>query len=178
MKKIFYAFFLVLLLGCTNLSNTPVKKTEDFLKKYQTLDNNVIEDLNETLDSDMTFTTSQKDRYKNIMKKHYQNMTYEIKQDKIDGDKATVLVEINVTDFKKVLDEAEDYVKDNKNEFVTSLGDLDKEKYTDYRLNKLEQAKEKVKFTISINLTKKDNKWNVDKLDKETYDKINGIYDY
>ena len=80
MKKILYVFLImVLAVGCNNLSNTPINKTEQMLKKYQMLDNDVMQDLNKTVDNETTFSESQKDEYKKIMKKHYQNLVYEIK---------------------------------------------------------------------------------------------------
>ena len=73
MKKIIYLVLSILFLsviGCTNLSNTPTKKTEEFLKNYQTLDNSVLTDLNEVVDNDTTLNERQKTMYKDIMKKH------------------------------------------------------------------------------------------------------------
>ena len=73
MKKILYVFLIMILaVGCNNLSNTPINKTEQMLKKYQMLDNDVMEDLNKTVDSETTFSEVQKTEYKNIIKKHYQ----------------------------------------------------------------------------------------------------------
>ena len=149
MKKILYVFLImVLAVGCNNLSNTPINKTEQMLKKYQMLDNDVMEDLNKTVDSETTFSEAQKTKYKNIMKKHYQNLVYEIKDDTIDGD------------------EAKEY-----GYYIAS-------KYVDYRLEKMSEAKEKVKYTIEIKLTKVNKEWRVDTLSEETLDKINGVYKY
>jgi len=177
MKKI--AILLVLFLtGCTDLSNTPTKKTEEFLKKYQTLDNSVISDLNNVVDQEETFTESQKDKYKDIMKKHYQNMTYKIKEEEIDGDKAEVTVEIKVTDFRYALQDANIYLNEHPEEFNDDKGNYDPSKYIDYRLQKLNETKDTVTYTIELQLTKVDETWKVDTPDVETLDKINGIYNY
>lgn len=178
MKKIFVLLLTLLLAGCTDLSNTPIKKTEEFLKKYQTLDNSVITDLNKTVDEELTLSESQKDKYKDIMKKHYQNMTYEIKEDYTNGDDARVVVEIEVTDFNKVLNEAEVYLNEHLDEFNDDFGNYSLTKYNDYKLDKMKEAKDKVKYTITINLTKINDKWEVDRLNDKVLDKINGIYDY
>ncbi len=177
MKKLVFLIISILLVGCTDLSNTPTKKAEEFLKKYQTLDNSVISDLNKVV-NESDLNEIQRSMYIDIMKKHYQNLSYEIKDETIDGDEAVVTVEIAVTDFKKVLDEANNYMNNNKEEFNDENGEYSIVKFNDYKLNKLKEAKDKVKYTIEINLTKINDDWTVDKLDSKTYDKINGVYNY
>ena len=175
MKKLVFLLSLFLI-GCSDLSNTPTKKAEEFLKKYQTLDNSVISDLNNVVnESDLNET--QRSMYIDIMKKHYQNLSYEIKDETMDGDEAVVTVEIAVTDFKRVLDDTNNYMNDNKEQFYEN-GEYSVSKFNDYKLEKLKEAKEKVRYTIEIKLIKINDKWSVDKLDSETYDKINGVYDY
>ena len=44
--------------------------------------------------------------------------------------------------------------------------------------NKLKEAKDRIRYTIEIKLTKINEDWTVDKLDSKTYDKINGVYNY
>lgn len=179
MKKIIYiALSLFLLCGCEDLSNTPTKKTEEFLKKYQSLDNSVLTDLDNVLYENDSLNESQKLMYKDIMKKHYQNLSYEIKNETIDGDEAVVTVEISVTDFKKVLEEANSYRDNNMEVFYDENGEYSLFKFNDYKLNQLKEAKDKVKYTIEINLNKVDDVWEIGQLDQMTYDKINGIYNY
>ena len=176
MKKLVLLLSLFLI-GCSDLSNTPTKKAEEFLKKYQTLDESVISDLNNVVnESDLNET--QRSMYIDIMKKHYQNLSYEIKNETDDGDKAIVTVEIAVTDFKKVLDEANNYMNNNKEEFNDENGEYSVVKFNDYKLSKLKEAKDKIRYTIEIKLTKINEDWTVDKLDSKTYDKINGVYNY
>ena len=176
MKKILLITTLLFLFGCENLSNTPIKKTEELLKKYQTLDNDVISDLNYVVDNEVTFSETQKEEYIKIMKKHYQNMTYEIKDDETDGNKAEVEVEIEVTDFNKVLKEADLYLEENNEEFLDDFGNLSISKFNDYKIEQLKKAKAKIKYTIEVELEKIENKWRVKQLDKEAIDKLNGIY--
>ena len=63
-------------------------------------------------------------------------------------------------------------------EFLDSNGNLDYIKYNDYRLEQLSKVKDKVKYTITLNLTKKDKKWVLDEVDEVTLDKIHGMYIY
>jgi len=169
---------LLLTIGCENLSNTPIRQVEATLKKYQTLDSDVIYNLDEVIQSDVSFTDEQKETYKDIMKKQYQNMVYEVKDEQINGDEAVVTVEITVVDFNKVLDEADSYLISNPDEFNDELGNYSILKYNDYRLNKLKDAKEKVKYTLDIYVDKLNNKWTVRQFSNDTLDKINGIYNY
>ncbi|MEG2322499.1 MAG: membrane lipoprotein lipid attachment site-containing protein [Bacilli bacterium] len=179
MKKII-SFLTILLLftGCTDLSNTPTKKSEAFFKKYQSLDNNVLVDLNGVITANSNMNQKQKDIYRDIMKKHYQNLTYEIKDETIDGNSAVVNVEISVTDFKKVIDEADAYLLTHKEEFNNDKKEYDASKFMDYRLEQLKKAKDKVKYTLHLSFTKTNKEWTLDKLDSVTYDKINGVYNY
>lgn len=178
MKKILLILSCFMLVGCTDLSNTPTKRVEEFLKKYQTLDEKVLTDLDNAITYDYNFSTSQANKYREIMKQHYQNMTYKIKDEKIDGNKATVTVEIEVTDFKKVIDDANAYMNAHQQEFLDESGVFSILKFNDYRLEKLKESKEKIKYTIYFTLTKQDKKWNLDNLNQITYDKLNGIYNY
>lgn len=112
------------------------------------------------------------------MKKHYQNLTYEVKEAIENGDEATVKTEIVVTDFNKALDEANSYLLEHPEEFNDEFGNYNVTKFNDYRIQKLKEAQEKVKYTLDITLTKKDSKWQVDKQDDSILDKINGTYNY
>ena len=117
MKRIIYLFMLLLIVsGCsigTKMMNTPTKKVEAYLDSYQKLDDNVLNDL-DTLIEDTDYTTEQRARYKEIFKKHYSNLKYEILDEKIDGDNATVEAQVEVNDYSSILSEPinEDDYKD------------------------------------------------------------------
>ena len=178
MKKILYiAISLFLLAGCSNISNTPTRQVENFFNKYQTLDNDVLSDLDKVIDEEPKFNTTNKNEYREIIKKQYKNMLYKIKEETIDGDKAIVTVEITVLDFGKIMREAQDYKNNHIEEFKDANGNYDENKYIDYLIPRLKEAKEKVKYTVDINLTKLDKKWKIDGIDSDTEDKILGIYE-
>ncbi len=40
----------------------------------------------------------------------------------------------------------------------------------------MEKEKKKIKYTITINLTRKDDEWSIDEIDQVTLQKIHGIY--
>ena len=183
MKKIFYLLFsLVLVTGCGcesgKLLNTPTKKVEMYLANYQTLDDDVLKQLDNVIEHAGNFTDTQKDTYRDIMKKHYQNLTYDIKDEKIDGDNAIVTTEIEVKDYSKVIEEANDYKDKHPDELKGEDGSYDESLFMDYRLEQLKKVKDKVKYTIDFTLTKVDDEWKLDPLTTEQEDKIHGLYAY
>ena len=177
--KIFLCMMLcTLLIGCTkDLSNTPTKKVEEMLTKYQTLDKDVIEDLDKVVAEDDAFNTKQREKYKKIMKKHYGDMVYIVKDETVNGESAVVEVEIEVTNYKDILKEAEKYRKDHETEFYDEEGKYDVSRFIDYKLEKIEKAKEKIKYTLEINVSKRNDKWVVDSLSNDDKDKINGVFE-
>ena len=163
--------------GCeTNLMNTPTKRVETMLNNYITLNSDVLKDLDKTLLADTTMTVSQKNEYRDIIKKLYQNMSYEIKDETIDGDIATVEVEIEVYNYKKIIDDANTYLQDNQKEFLTSENTIDVEKFNDYKLKELKQAKDKVTYTLNLTLKKVEDKWVLDDLTDTEISKLHGMY--
>lgn len=176
MKKIIYSLLIILsITGCNlgkDMNNTPTKKVEAYLDSYQKLDDNVLNDLDDLVDN-TEYTVEQKVRYKEIFKKHYSNLSYEIKDEKIDGDKSEVEVSIEVTDYSRILSE-----EVNKDDFKDENGEYSPSLYFDYQLDKFEKADEKVKYNIVFKLTKRNKEWVIDDLDEISKKKIHGIYLY
>lgn len=178
MKKVMVLLFAILLLtGCTSLNNTPKQKVEELFNNYQTLHKDVISQLDTIISKESSFNESQKQLYKDIIKDQYKNLIYEIKDSSTNGDKAVVTAEITVKDFYKVLEQANLYYEQHKDQFIDSTGSTTS-KFIDYRLNELKNTKDKVKYTLEINVTLKDKKWEIDNLSSENLDKISGIYKY
>ena len=181
MKKMLSIIGLAFILaGCSlmNMDNTPTKKVEEYLNNYQTLDKNVLSRLDSVVDEEALFTDDQKTTYRDILKKHYQDLVYKIKEETINGDRATVETEIEVSDYTKVLKQAESYRTSNESEFLDENGVFDEFKYNDYRLEQLKSSKDKVKYTIYFSLTKVDNEWTLDSLTETEQEKLLGIYEY
>ena len=65
-------FLLIFLAGCSTSMNTPTSKVEEFLGKYQKMDDDVSVQLDEVLSKDDTMTAEQKDKYRSILEKQYQ----------------------------------------------------------------------------------------------------------
>ncbi len=179
MKKILLvlASCLFILTGCnSNLDNTPTKKVEAFLNNYQTLDDSVLEDLDSTLAADTTLSDNDRKDYRKFMEKHYKDLKYEIKDEKIDGDNATVEAEVTVRNYAKSVSDAENYKSENKDEFNGEDGNYDKTIFSTYRLEELEKVTETSTYTINFTLTKQNDEWKLNELSDEDLNKINGLY--
>lgn len=153
-------FFL--LMGCA-IDNTPVAQVEDLLGSYQRVDDNISIDpymltYSDSLDSDI------EERYKKVIRKQYQNMSYEIKDDSVDGDTAVVKVEVKALDFKSIIE------KYNYSDYSNS-------EYDKILVEGLEEVKEKVVYTIDFTLSKNSSgEWQVDDLTTDMNHKLLGIY--
>lgn len=182
MKKLLLMLsFVFLFAGCTlgkDMMNTPTKKVEEFLGKYQTLDDDVLKDLDGIVKEDESFNSEQRQRYTKIFKKHYESLKYDIKDEIMNGDKATVEVEIEVTDYSKILAAAESYMNANPDEFKDENGIHSTSKFIDYQLDQLENAKDSIVYTLSLTLSKVDDEWKLDPLTDIQEQKIHGVYVY
>lgn len=163
-KLLLFIIPILLLVGCT-MSNTPTSKVEDLFTKYQTLDSDIATGINTVLE-EQNLSDAQKERYRDILENQYKNLTYQIKEETIDGNTATVVAEIEVLDLKKSI-----------NDLVFDSNTYTKETYDEEKLNRLEKTKDKVKYTLEITLTKNDNdEWQLDALTNEKIKKIQGMY--
>ena len=178
MKKIIYLLTTIFLFTACGekLNNTPTKQVELFFTNYQTLSEEVMEDLNNTLARNDTMTSLQKEKYKKIIKNHYKNLTYEIKNEEINGDTALIKTEIEVFDYSKIKEDIDNYLKENKEDFLNENNEIDETKYTDYKLEQLSKVKEKTKYTIDMTVTKVNDTWKLNKISESDEEKILGIY--
>lgn len=178
MKKVLSIFIVFLLVvGCGNMMNTPTKKVEEFLSKYQTMDEKVLAQLDEVINSAGTMTKEQKEKYRDLMKNQYKNLSYKIKEETTDGDTSTVEVEIEVYDYATSISESETYLATNKDEFINKDTKLvDDEKFMDYKLKQLDDVKDKVKYTINFTLNKVDGTWKLDDITEIDRQKLHGLY--
>lgn len=195
MKKrliILLSIFGLLVSGCGN-SNTPTSKVEEFLGKYQTMDSDVLTQLDNIISNDTSMNDTQKKDYQALMEKQYQNLSYKIKNEKIDGDQATVLVEIEVFDYANSILESRKYYNEHRDEFESDDsfnndqkdesdeivgGEIDNlASFIEYKIKQLKDVTDKAKYEITFHLTKEDGEWVIEDISDEDRQKIHGLYE-
>ena len=70
------------------------------------------------------------------------------------------------------------YLDENKDTFNYEEGNYDETLFTKYRLDKLKEAKDTVKYTLDMTLTKVDDEWQLDDISDIDEKKIHGMYEY
>ena len=194
MKKIIVflsCIMTVLVLTACSMNNTPTKRVEEFLDNYTSNSASVLKELKEMVESDSLMSDDQRTTYSDIMKRQYKDMKYEIKDETIDGDNATVTTEIEVYDYYRVNKDSEEYFNNNRDEFKEdnnneglveeakeALDSFSSSKYIDYRLNNLKNASNRVTYTIDFTLRKENDKWILNDLDDATRQKIHGLFEH
>ena len=170
---------MMLLVGCRNMMNTPTGKVESFLDKYQRLDNDVLKELDLIIGKDKNMNDEEKNEYKAILEKQYQNLSYKINNEEIENNIAVVEVEIEVLDYKAAINKTLEYYKNNRDEFIDDENKNDDEtnhKYIDYKLKELRQVNSKVKYDLTFQLQKEDGIWQITSFTDTDRKKIHGLY--
>lgn len=174
--KIFAICLLMLIVTACSLGTTPTSAVERLLAKYNNADEEIVVELDDYVNAS-TLTDEQNEKYKNVYLKQFRDMKYEIKEEVVDGDTATVTAQITVYDYYNAENDVNDYLANNRDDFMTD-GEYDEAKFTDYKLNKLDEVTDTVDYTIEFTLTKVDDNWEVNELTNEQLKKIHGVYEY
>lgn len=179
MKKVYLSslvlfMFLFLLVGCT--SNTPTSKTEEYLNRYVSMDDEVKKSMETTISGE-GLSTSNQELYKEVLTRQYKDMKYEVKDETIDGDEAVVTVKITVYDLYKSDLTSLDYLNNNSSEFYVD-NVLDQDLYDKYRIKSMLDTKDTVDYEIDFFLTKENGTWIVQNPDSITLEKLHGLYNY
>ena len=197
-KIVVSAFILLLVIvGCSNNMSTPTNKVEEFLGKYQSMDEDVLKQLDQVIKDDDTMNDNQKDKYKALMEKQYQNLSYKIENEDIQGDSATVDVEIEVLDYATTASKAQEYYNEHKEEIEEKYNDKKEDNdnslenagddvlqaveesvaYINYKLEELETANDTVTYDMTFYLTKEDGEWILQDISDLDRKKLHGLYE-
>lgn len=195
MKKkliVLLSLFVILLSGCGN-TNTPTSKVEEFLGKYQSMDSDVLTQLDNIISNDTSMNDEQKGDYQALMEKQYQNLSYKIKEEEINGDSASVLVEVEVYDYANSIIESRDYYNEHRDEFESddSYNEDQKDEsgevvggavdnlasFIDYKIKQLKDVTDKAKYEITFYLYKEDGDWVVEDISDVDRQKLHGLYE-
>jgi len=175
--KVFLVTMLMLILttACA-LGSTPTSAVERLFASYNNNDEEIMVELDDYVNTS-SLSDEQNKKYKEVYLKQFRDLKYEMKEEVIDGDSATVTTQITVYDYYKAEKDANNYLTTNSDEFMTD-GEYDESKFTDYKLKELDKVNTTVDYTIDFTLTKVDNEWVVNELTNEQLEKIHGVYEY
>ena len=81
-------------------------------------------------------------------------------------------------DYSKAISETEDNLLNNADSFKDERGEVSTTIYNDKKLEALENANDRVKYTINFTLSKMEDEWIVDDLTETERMKIHGLYAY
>lgn len=181
MKKVYKVLLVVgiclVLAGCGCMKKTAKGAVQDYLNQYKNLSSNVISSMDNVV-NDENLTDSQKEKYRDILKRQYQDLKYEIVNEKYDGDNATVEVKITVYDLYKVQKDANNYLTNSGDEFKEN-GVYSNDLFMNYKLDKMKKVTDTVEYNITFNVTKDDKgNYKVNDLSNSDLEKIHGVYNY
>lgn len=163
MKKIFLLIIVVFILVGCQLNNNPTSKVEELLGKYQGLDKSI--DYNYIdLSSNIDLNANLSFQYEELIKRQYRNLSYDIKDEVINGDAATVSVEIEVFDYKSVLSQYD-------------LNEVRSDEVHQNIIDKLKKVNKKIVYTVDFFVTRDQNdEWLLVNLTTGQNQKLLGIY--
>ncbi|MDE5539046.1 MAG: hypothetical protein K2J20_00995 [Bacilli bacterium] len=175
-KLIIILSCLFLAVGCGCMNDKAADAVEKYLNDYKGLTDDVLSSVDELVSKE-NLNDTQRDTYKEVIKREYKDLMYTIENEDYDGDTAKVTVKITVYDLYKAQTNASTYLTEHQDEFLTD-GAYDANKYLDYKLEQMKNFNETVSYTIVIKTIKVDGKWQVEQPDNEVLEKIHGIYNY
>ena len=175
-KKALLISLLILFLafGC-GMANTPTAKVEELLKRYNSNADVVKAELGDYLNT-LGLDEDNRTSYQNVYLRQYSDLTYEVKEERIDGNNAVVAVQIKVYDYFTAENNINNYISTNQTEFNDEAGVYSAANALKYRIAELGKVKEKIEYTIDFTLTKVNDEWTIDNLSTEQLEKIHGTY--
>ena len=176
MKKVISIILLSLFLfGCSH--NTAKEAVERYLKKYKSLDSQVLVDMESIIEKE-NLTKGLQDKYRSVLKKQYKDLGYKIEKEEYDNDISYVTVKVSVYDLYKAQRDASIYFENNKNDFMNEDNSINEEKYLDYKLEQMKNMMDRIEYTIIFTVTKEKDKYVVMQPTESDLKKIHGIYNY
>jgi hypothetical protein len=159
------------------MKGAPSLKVSEYLDNYNSLSEPVIEDLETAIQSE-NLTSDNTSLYREVLMKQYRDLKYDIVEENINGDNAEVKVKVTVYDLYNSKVESENYMNEHQDEFLTEESIFDEVAYMKYRLQQMFEVKDTITHDVTFNLTKVDNEWKINDIDRVTLEKIHGLYNY
>lgn len=139
-------------------NKSPNQLTKEYLNKYQKEDKSITSNIKYEFKDKLT--AEQQSRYEAIIKKQYNNLKYVIEDSYIGKTDANIKITFTVKDLKSEYERADSYIASHQEEFKNKSGEFDTKKAINYKLENMENAKETIDYSITINFYKDEsNKW-------------------
>lgn len=178
MKKLcLFLITLIATVGCACTMTKASDAVKEYLGKFNNQDAEILVELDELV-KDENLTEEQSETYKEVMKKQYTDLKYEIVEETYNGDEATVTTKITVYDLYSAQKEAETYKSEHMEEFQNDNKIYDADLFLDYKIEQMKKSDKRIEYTIDFKVIKKDGKWMVENVSTEDLEKIHGIYNY
>lgn len=174
LKIVIVISITLFIFGC-NISAKQI--VERYLDRYITLDENVLEDINNQVKKE-NLNEENSLIYKEILKKQYEDLEYEITNEEYNGDDAIITVKISVYDLYSSIKDSHIYLNNNPSEFGYNTENYDLDKFIKYKLNNMKNQTKKIDYTIDFYVVNTSDGWSVGDLSNEDIEKIHGIYNY
>lgn len=178
MKKILVIICALLLFtgcSCSMDDTSPEMAVDTFFEKYRAKDENIITQLTDTIENE-DLMDDEKENYKSLMEKQYDQFAYVIKDLDEEDEMATATVELTVLNYKSAVLKAENELQNNPEKFNDENGEFSEEKYTKYKIEEMANVTDTTTHTIELSLTKEAGMWKVNQLSDEDISKLHGLY--
>jgi len=172
-KLLIFLFLIFIITGCNN-TNTPTNEVQKLFLNYTSLSSDLLIQLDRVIDGEI-LTDEQNAKYKEVLKRQYEDLQYKVKDEVINDDIAIVSTEIEVYNLKKAIKESDEYLENNREEFYLN-DEFSNELFWNYKLDKMYNTNERITYTLDLSLTKIDDTWHLDELLETDRQKIHGLY--
>ena len=171
---IIFIGLIILITRSRSKSSSPAGITKEYFEKYKKEDKDIVNNI--TYEFSDELSNDQLKRYKEIIKKQYRTLGYNI-IDEIKGENdCTITVEFTIKDLKSTYEKANTYIEAHRDKF-TKDGEFSNKMAIDYKLEQMEKAVDIVEYKILIDFYKDDkNKWNMRDLSSTDLKKIAGVF--
>ncbi len=174
-KLITICITMLLCVGCACSADKASDTVKEYLTKYNNKDEQILVELEKLMEEEK-LTDEQKELYRDIMEKQYEDLKYEIQEEKYNGEEATVTTKITVYDLYTIQKEADEYKNNHQEEFLDKNKKYDANKFLNYKLDLMKKTSKRIDYTIDFKVIKKEESWTLDKVKTEDLEKIHGIY--
>lgn len=164
---------IILVVSSNVKSNSIEGLTKAYMKKYQTLDKEVVSKIKYEFDDKLT--PEQKQKYRSIIENQYEELKYEIVEVKESGVTGEVVIRFTVYDLASAMEQANSYIAVYGDKFKKD-GKFDEYAAIDYKLEMLDEVETKVDYTITFNFYKEDGTWTMDEVVESDLKKIRGTF--